>query len=466
MEVTSASESGAVRAVYDLAAAVRSGRAGDRAARRGGALAPAVPDGRPRRRGVTPDPAQWASGTDYSHASKAFADVILPTAPYVDQSALAKAYTDFDTFLRHSLANGYTAVAFPGFIEFVTLQDAPDGPVYAAGDEHVARALAMRKAFTPFWDRAQELGMEVVLRTDMLTLTTPLEQYLTEHVGSLDTTSPDLWAVYTAGLDELYAAAPSLDGVLVRIGEAGRVYDVEGWDYYSSLAVTTVDAVRAMLTALTGQAERTGRDVIFRSWSVGRRGRGRHAHQPAVLRGGARRHRLAGAGGLDEVHARRLLQPPAAQRDAAVRQPAADRRVPEPSRVRELRGVPERPRRRVPRRPAAAARREPADRGRVGVDPGRRAVARRPDDALPQVRVLAALRAEHLARGLARARPGRRRGRPDGGLGPPLVLRRPRDGGGRRARRWPARARPSPRASTSARSPSRRSRPSASSRPR
>ena len=111
--------------------------------------------------------------------------------------------------------------------------------------------------------------MKVVLRTDMLTLTTPLEQYLTEHVGSLDTTSPDLWAVYTAGLDELYAAAPSLDGVLVRIGEAGRVYDVDGWDYYSSLAVTTVDAVRAMLTALTGQAERTGRDVIFRSWSVG-----------------------------------------------------------------------------------------------------------------------------------------------------------------------------------------------------
>ena len=269
MEVTSASESGAVRAVYDLAASVRSGRSVTER------LGREVRSRLPFRMvdlgavGVTPDPAQWASGTDYSHASKAFADVILPTAPYVDQSALAKAYTDFDTFLRHSLANGYTAVAFPGFIEFVTLQDAPDGPVYAAGDEHVARALAMRNAFTPFWDRAQELGMEVVLRTDMLTLTTPLEQYLTEHVGSLDTTSPDLWEVYTAGLDELYAAAPSLDGVLVRIGEAGRVYDVEGWDYYSSLAVTTVDAVRAMLTALTGQAERAGRDVIFRSWSVG-----------------------------------------------------------------------------------------------------------------------------------------------------------------------------------------------------
>ena len=269
LRVTSASESGAVRAVYDLAAAVRSGHAVTEH------LGDEVRSRLPFRMvdlgavGVASDPAEWASGTDYSHASKAFADVILPSAPYVDPTALAKAYTDFDTFIRHSLANGYTAVAFPGFIEFVTLQDAPDGPVYAEGDEHVARALAMRQAFTPFWNRAQELGMKVVLRTDMLTLTTPLETYLTEHVGSLDTTDPDLWAVYTAGLDELYAAAPSLDGVLVRIGEAGRVYDVDGWDYYSSLAVTTPDAVRAMLTALTGQAERTDRDVIFRSWSVG-----------------------------------------------------------------------------------------------------------------------------------------------------------------------------------------------------
>ncbi len=269
LQVDAQSESGAVRAVYDLAAAVRTGHAVTER------LGTQVRSRLPFRMvdlgavGVTPDPAEWADGTDYSHASRAFADVVLPDAPYVDRAALKRAYADYDTFLRHSLANGYTAVAFPGFIEFVTLAGAPDGPVYAEGDEHVARALTLRRAFTPFWDRAQQLGMRVVLRTDMLTLTTPLEQYLTRHVGSLDTASPDLWAVYAAGLDELYAAAPSLDGVLVRIGEAGRVYDVAGWDYYSALAVTTPEAVRAMLTVLSDQGERTGRDVIFRSWSVG-----------------------------------------------------------------------------------------------------------------------------------------------------------------------------------------------------
>ena len=82
---------------------------------------------------------------------------------------------------------------------------------------------------------------------------------------------------------------PYLDGVLIRIGEAGRVYDLPGWDYYSELAVTTVDSVRAMLTALTDQAERVDREVIFRTWSVGVGAVGdmhtNHASYQAVLGG-------------------------------------------------------------------------------------------------------------------------------------------------------------------------------------
>jgi hypothetical protein len=219
--------------------------------------------------GVIPDPAEWESGDDYSHASKAFAAVMQPEPPYVDQTALAAAFEDFDGFLRHSLANGFNAVAFPGFVEYVTFDDAPGGPVYADGDDHRDKALALRDAYAPFWERADELGMKVFLRTDMLALTGPLEQHLTDEFGSLDTENPELWSVYTAGLDELYAAVPALDGVLIRIGEAGPVYDVGGWDYYSALEVTSVDAVRTMLEAFTGQAEASDREVIFRTWSVG-----------------------------------------------------------------------------------------------------------------------------------------------------------------------------------------------------
>ncbi len=269
LRIEGVSETGAVRGIYDLAAQIRTGRPVDEH------IGEEVTSRLPFRMvdmgavAVTPDPAEWEAGTDYSHASKAFADVLLPDPPYIDPESLADAYDDFDVFIRHSLANGYNAVAFPGLVEYVTFDDAPDGPVYAEGDDHRAKALALREAFGPFWDRADELGMKVFLRTDMLTLTTPLEQYLTDRFGSLDTANPELWDVYAAGLDELYAAEPALDGVLIRIGEAGRVYDVEGWDVYSALAVTSVDSVRTMLETLTAQAEASEREVIFRTWSVG-----------------------------------------------------------------------------------------------------------------------------------------------------------------------------------------------------
>ncbi len=269
LQIEAASETGAVRGVYDLAAQVRAGRSVTEH------LGEEVTSRLPFRMvdmgavAVTPDPAEWEAGTDYSHASKAFADVILPDAPYIDPESLADAYADFDTFLRHSLANGYNAVAWPGLVEYLTFDDIPGGPLYLEGDDHRAKAFALVDAFGPFWDHAQELGMKVFLRTDMLTLTTPLEEYLTDRFGSLDTENPELWDVYAAGLDEIYAAAPALDGVLIRIGEAGSVYDVEGWDYYSQLAVTSPEAVRTMLTTLTAQAEASDREVIFRTWSVG-----------------------------------------------------------------------------------------------------------------------------------------------------------------------------------------------------
>ncbi len=267
LRIEAASEAGAVRGVYDLAARVRAGR--DVAERLGEEVGSRLPFRMADLGavGVTPDAAEWRPGTDYSHASRAFADVLLPRAPNVDETALAAAEADFETFLRRSLADGFTAIAFPGFVEFLTFED--HHPVYAERDRHKDQALALREAFGRMWERADELGVDIFLRTDMLALTGPLEAYLTERFGGLDTTSPEFWDVYATGLDELYAAAPALDGVLVRIGEAGDVYDVDGWDAYSKLAVTDAESVRAMLGAFTRQAEASGREVIFRSWSVG-----------------------------------------------------------------------------------------------------------------------------------------------------------------------------------------------------
>jgi len=269
LTIQAGSEAGAARGVYDLADAIRTGT--DITARLGAQPAADLPFRMVDLGavGVDPDPSQWVDGTDYSHVSRAFEDVYLADPPYIDQDALALAYDDWEDFLAHSVANGYNAVSWPGFVEFATFADVPDGPVYPKGDPHVARALALREAFGPFWDRADELGVKIFLRTDMPTLTPELAEYFDDRFGGLDTENPELWQVYTAALDELYAAEPALSGILIRIGEGGNVYQEPGWDYYSEIAVRTVDAVRTMLETYSAQAEATEREVIFRTWSVG-----------------------------------------------------------------------------------------------------------------------------------------------------------------------------------------------------
>lgn len=264
LRVDAATLAGAVRGVYDLAAAARAGRSLTTD------LGRTVISRLPFRMvdfgsvGVDADPAQWLPGTDYSLNSQAFADVILPSAPYIDAAALARAHDQFETYLHHVLAEGATAIDVPGFLEYLSL----DG-VYAPGDPHLARAQAMRDAFGPWFAEAHDLGLQVLLSTDMLALDTPLERYLTHRFGALDTEDPALWSVYAGGLDELSRTLPDVDGLVIRIGEGGAAYQFAGSDFRSELDVTTVAAARAMLTAFTGAAERDGKTIVFRTWSVG-----------------------------------------------------------------------------------------------------------------------------------------------------------------------------------------------------
>lgn len=264
LSIRAPTEAGAVRGLYELAQAVRAGRdvRGEAGAHAASALPLRMVD--LGAVGVAVDPDQWIDGTDYSHVSRAFDEVYLAEAPYIDQASLADAYADWEDFLLHSLANGYNAVAWPGFVEYAAF----DG-VYADGDPHLARAAALTDAFGPFWDRAADLGVKVFLRTDMPTLSPELEAYFVERFGSLDTENPELWQVYADALDALYADQPALSGILIRIGEGGSIYQEPGWDYYSAIAVRTTEAVRTMLETYSAQAEASGREVIFRTWSVG-----------------------------------------------------------------------------------------------------------------------------------------------------------------------------------------------------
>ncbi len=220
--------------------------------------------------GLPADPARYATGTDYSLNSDVVGEAILPGAPYVDGDAVARIADQYRRQVRHSLAQGYNAVVVPGFLEYVTFRDVGDGhAVYPAGDPHVARAEAMAAAFGPVWRYADDLGMKVFLSTDMLALSPPLRAYLERTVGGLDTEDDRLWRVYRSGLAELFDRMSYVDGVMIRIGEGGAAYRLPGWDYGSEIAVTTPAAVRAMLRSFLAVAGSTGRDVVFRTWSVG-----------------------------------------------------------------------------------------------------------------------------------------------------------------------------------------------------
>jgi len=58
-------------------------------------------------------------------------------------------------------------------------------------------------------------------------------------------------------------------GFVIRIGEAGAIYNTKGWDYRSELYVRTDSSVRFMLKNLLAVAEQYNKLIIFRTWSVG-----------------------------------------------------------------------------------------------------------------------------------------------------------------------------------------------------
>ncbi|SBT42944.1 Glycosyl hydrolase family 67 C-terminus [Micromonospora auratinigra] len=220
--------------------------------------------------GREPDPAVFAAGDDYSLNTDVVSPALLPRAPWVDPAAVARIDAQWRQFVDHSVAQGYNGVVVPGFLEYVTFAGVGDGhAVYPRGDPHVARARAMVAAFGPVFRYAHEMGLKVFLLTDMLAVSPPLEAYLRATVGGLDAADPRLWSVYRAGLAELFGSMPFVAGLMVRVGEGGAVYAGDGWDYTSKLAVTTAAGVRAMLRALLDTAATAGKEIIFRSWTVG-----------------------------------------------------------------------------------------------------------------------------------------------------------------------------------------------------
>ena len=218
--------------------------------------------------GIVPETSAW--GSDYLHNSRAFQDVLLSHAPYVDEVHFNRVFAQFKEYLQRMLAYGYNGIVFDGFLEFINFDLVGDGnEIYGPNSEFRLQHLAARRKIGEMFDYAHRLGFKVFLGTDMVPLTPPLEKYLDQRFGGLNASDHNFWMVYRLGMEELFDVFPHVDGVMIRTGEAGAVYNVKGWDYYSALSVRTVEATRTMLPELLKVAAKKDREIIFRNWSVG-----------------------------------------------------------------------------------------------------------------------------------------------------------------------------------------------------
>lgn len=219
--------------------------------------------------GEVPDTAAWLSG-DYTHHSSGLRRAFVADEPYVDHPVLESIGRQFREYVDRMATYGYNGVVMGGFLNYVNFDGVGDGfDVYPADSPYRARHAAMRDAVSEMLQYAEQIGFGVIFSTDMLALSGPLEAYLQGISGTIDPGSPELWAVYEAGVRELFEVMPEVDGLMIRIGEAGSVYNVEGWDYWSTLAVRTPEHAHLMVEAFTRAAEDFDKSIILRNWTVG-----------------------------------------------------------------------------------------------------------------------------------------------------------------------------------------------------
>jgi len=218
--------------------------------------------------GIEADPSEW--GDDYSHHVRRFHEAYLPDPPYVDADEWAIVMDQYRAYVDRMVELGYNAIVIDGFLELVDFDRVGTGyDIYPEGSPHRAHHAAIREAYGELFAYARRKGMLVIARTDMVALTTPLERYFTSRFGGIDVENRGLWAVYQAGFEELLDRFPAIHGLMIRIGEAGAVYNTPGWDYRSELWVRTDASVARMLRAFLAVAEARDKVVVFRSWSVG-----------------------------------------------------------------------------------------------------------------------------------------------------------------------------------------------------
>lgn len=217
--------------------------------------------------GILPDTANW--GSSYSHNVNRFEDVILGEAPFIHAEHFGRVKQEWQTYIERMQRFDFNGVIFHSFLEFTLFNKVGNGyEIYPEGDLYRQRHQVLRDSFNVLFKYAHEKGLKVYLYTDMVAFTPLLKNYLNKRFGKIDVMNKEFWEVYQAGLSELFEDL-AIDGIVIRIGEAGAVYNKKDWDYSSELLVRNDEAVQMMLNSFLQTAEKHNKLIIFRTWSVG-----------------------------------------------------------------------------------------------------------------------------------------------------------------------------------------------------
>ena len=98
---------------------------------------------------------------------------------------------EWQDYIDHIRAYGYNGVIVSGFLEYVNFDKVGDGyQVYPEDSPYRARHEAMVEQFGQMWQYADQMGMRLVFKTDMLANTGPLNDYVAARTRRLQCRRP------------------------------------------------------------------------------------------------------------------------------------------------------------------------------------------------------------------------------------------------------------------------------------
>ena len=163
--------------------------------------------------------------------------------------------------MEHELRDFASKVAEQGY-NAVTLDDLAHLAAHPLHEPEVAERIAMlRGKFSRFFDMLHgEFGLRVYLTSDVLPMTPAISKALGSDLAGLETYYCNL---VCGVLDDF----PQLSGLILRVGESDG-NDVED-PIRTRLHLRSAREANRLLRRLLPEFEKRGKDLIFRTWTVG-----------------------------------------------------------------------------------------------------------------------------------------------------------------------------------------------------